>query len=36
MLTNKKDKGFTISEIEVWEITGYMKEKVVDEFIKLQ
>ena len=29
-LTNKKDKGFTISELEVWEITGYILE---DQFV---
>jgi len=26
MLTNKKDGGFTISELEVWEVKGYMVE----------
>jgi hypothetical protein len=26
ILTNEKDAGFTISELEVWEITGYMLE----------
>ena len=25
MLTNKKDGHFTISELEVWEVTGYME-----------
>jgi hypothetical protein len=30
MLTNKKDGGFTISELEVWEVTGYMVE---DQFV---
>jgi hypothetical protein len=33
MLTNKKNGVFTISEIEVWEITGYMEKKIIDEFI---
>ena len=32
MLTNKKDKLFTISEFEVWEVTGYMDEE--DRFVK--
>ena len=36
LLTNKKDKKFTISELEVWEITGYMEKKIVDEFFKLK
>ena len=27
MLTKNKDDNFTISELEVWEITGYMKVK---------
>ena len=31
MLTNKKDGRFTISELEVWEVTGYMEE---DKFVK--
>ena len=31
MLTNKKDGLFTISELEVWEVTGYMEE---DKFVK--
>ena len=30
MLTNKEDGAFTISELEVWEVTGYMK----DQFVK--
>ena len=32
MLTNKMDGKFTISELEVWEVTGYMDEK--DQFVK--
>ena len=32
MLTNKKDGKFTISELEVWEVSGYMDEK--DQFVK--
>ena len=32
MLTNKMDGKFTISELEVWEVTGYMDEK--DHFVK--
>jgi len=31
MLTNKKDGSFTISELEVWEVTEYMEE---DKFVK--
>ena len=31
ILTSKKDGGFTISELEVWEITGYM---LGDKFVK--
>ncbi len=31
MLTNKNDEGFTISELEVWEVTGYMEE---EKFVK--
>jgi hypothetical protein len=31
ILTNKKDGWFTISELEVWEITGYM---LGDQFVK--
>jgi hypothetical protein len=30
MLTNKEDGAFTISELEVWEVTGHMK----DQFVK--
>jgi uncharacterized protein YxjI len=30
MLTNKRSDYFTISELEVWEITGYMLE---DQFV---
>ena len=30
MLTNKKNGDFKISELEVWEITGYMLE---DQFV---
>ena len=32
ILTNKKNGNFTISELEVWEITGYMDEE--DQFVK--
>ena len=32
MLTNKNDGKFTISELEVWEVSGYMDEK--DQFVK--
>ena len=32
MLTNKKNIYFTISELEVWEVTGYIDEE--DQFIK--
>jgi hypothetical protein len=32
MLTNKEDGYFSISELEVWEITGYMDEE--DQFVK--
>jgi hypothetical protein len=31
MLTNKRDGKFTISELEVWEVTGYMEG---DKFVK--
>ena len=32
MLTNKEDGKFTISELEVWEVTGYIDEQ--DQFVK--
>ena len=34
MLTNQKDGPFTISEIEVSEINGYME--TVDKFVKMK
>ena len=33
MLTNQKDGSFTISVMEVWEITGFMEEKFADYFV---
>jgi hypothetical protein len=30
MLTNKEDGAFTISELEVWEVTGHMKDQFVN------
>ena len=34
MLTNKEDGWFTISELEVWEVTGYMEgDRFVDYYI---
>jgi hypothetical protein len=32
MLTNKEDGDFSISELEVWEVTGYIDEQ--DQFVK--
>jgi hypothetical protein len=33
MLTNSKDGRFTISELEVWEVTGCIEEEI-DYYIK--
>jgi hypothetical protein len=33
MLTNSKDGKFTISELEVWEVTGCIEEVEIDYYI---